>query len=215
MNEVEDNGFDGLDLNYEQTFLKDKDAYLSHIKTLSTELRKKGKIFSVTVLSKWSDLITYGFAPETRKVQDYTEIGKVADQVRIMTYDYTSQGSANPGPVAPISWVQEVLDYATKRIEPSKIVLGIPLYGYFWGGGETSARALDFRQITEILAGNPNPDKFYSNKHAEGALKYIGSNGKAYFGYYSSPESVKARMDLAALYKINGVVFWRLGDDPL
>lgn len=215
MKEVDDNNYDGIDLNYESTYLKDKDAFLSHIQYLSQELHKRKKTFSVTVLSKWGDNINYGFAPETRKVQDYTEIGKVADQVRIMTYDFTSQGSANAGPIAPIKWMEEVLTYASNRINPSKIILGIHLYGYFWGASEGKARALDYRNIVEIKEANDSPDSFYSNENQEGALKYIGSNGKFYFGYYSSPEAIQARINLASKYGVSGVVFWRLGDDPL
>ena len=212
--EIEQNNFDGIDLNYEETFTTDKEAFFNHLKALKEYLSGKNKMLSVTVLSKWGDF-TYGFAPQTRGVQDYTEIGKIADQVRIMAYDFTSSGSANPGPVAPTDWVEQVLTYATNRIPASKIVLGIPLYGYFWGYGETGARALDYKLIQEIINANQNPDTFYSEKHGESVLKYIGSNGKAFFGYHASPESVKERIDLAAKYGLKSVVFWRLGNDPL
>jgi len=215
LDEIDQNNFDGIDLNYEATFTSDKEAFFNHLRFMSSELKKRNKIFSVTVLSKWGDNINYGFAPQTRGVQDYVEIAKYADQIRIMTYDFTSQGSANPGPIAPIEWVEQVLQYATNRVNPSKIVLGIPLYGYFWNPTENTAKALDFRTATEIIKFNSNPDNFFSEKHKEGALKYIGSNGKTYFGYYANPESIKARIDVAAKYGVNSVVFWRLGDDPL
>lgn len=215
MQEVDQNNYDGLDLDYESTYFNDKDEFFSHLNFLSTELRKRNKILSVTVLSKWGDNINYGFAPQTRQVQDYAEIAKYADQIRIMTYDFTSQGSANPGPIAPIEWVEQVLVYATNRVNPNKLVLGIHLYGYFWNATEDNARALDFRTITDIKQNNSNPDSFYSEKNEEAALKYIGSSGKAYFGYYASPEVVQARVELAAKYGLNGVSFWRLGDDPL
>jgi spore germination protein YaaH len=215
IDEVEKNGYDGIDLNYESTYLADKQAFFNHLQYLSTELKKRNKFFSVTVLSKWGDLINYGFSPQTRQVQDYAEIAKYADQIRIMTYDYTSQGSANPGPVAPIDWVEQVLQYATNRVDPKKIAIGIPLYGYFWNATEEKAKALDFRQIMEIKNLNSNPDDFYSEKHEEAAIKYIGAGNKAYFGYYSSPESIQARIDLAKKYGVTNTAFWRLGNDPL
>lgn len=34
--------------------------------------------------------------------------------------------------VAPINKVREVVDYAITRIDPAKIDLGIPNYGYDW-----------------------------------------------------------------------------------
>jgi len=215
LSEIDQNGYDGIDLDYESTYLNDKDEFFAHLKFLSTELKKRNKILSVTVLSKWADDITYGFAPQTRQVQDYAEIAKYADQIRIMTYDFTSQGSANPGPIAPVEWVEQVLKYATNRVSPNKLVLGIHLYGYFWNATEDKARALDYRTITDIKQNNQNPDSFYSTKNEESALKYIGSNGKAFFGYYAGPEVVQSRVNLAAKYGVSAVSFWRLGDDPL
>lgn len=215
MKEIDENGYDGIDLDYESIYFNDKDEFFSHLNFLSAELKKRNKTLSVTVLSKWADDITYGFSPQTRQVQDYAEIAKYADQIRIMTYDFTSQGSANPGPIAPIDWIEQVLKYATNRVSPNKLVLGIHLYGYFWNATEQTARALDYRTITDIKQNNQNPDAFYSDKNQEAALKYIGSTGKAYFGYYSSPETVQARIDLAAKYGVSSVSFWRLGDDPL
>lgn len=214
LNEIEQNNYDGIDLNYEEIFLSDKDNFYSHLKNLKAGLTPMGKTLSVTVLSKWGDF-NYGFAPQTREVQDYSEVAKYADQVRIMAYDYTSKGSINAGGIAPADWVEQVLTYATNRIPENKIVLGIPLYGYFWGNGETGARALNYRQIEEIINFNTSPDKFFSTKEKEGALKYIGPTGKTFFGYYASPEAVQTRINLAAKYGVKSVVFWRLGDDPL
>lgn len=215
LKEIDQHNFDGIDLNYELIYRSDKDVFFDHIKYLSSELKKRNKLLSVTVLSKWGDNIKYGFAPQTREVQDYKEIGKYADQIRIMTYDFTSQGSLMPGPIAPIEWVDQVLRYATNRVNPSKILLGIHLYGYFWSLNENGAKALDFRQATEIIKFNNSADKFYSEKYKEGALKFAGFDGKTYFGYFANPESVSARIDIAKKYGVNSVVFWRLGDDPL
>jgi len=65
---------------------------------------------------------------------DYAAIGRAADQVRLMGYDY-HWDSSPPGPVAPVSWIRAVLRYAKTRIPASKIILGAPLYGYGWSGG--------------------------------------------------------------------------------
>ena len=56
-----------------------------------------------------------------------------ADQVRIMGYNYHWETSA-PGPTAPIGWVRGVLSYATRQMPASKVVLGVPLFGYDWDG---------------------------------------------------------------------------------
>jgi spore germination protein len=211
--EIDDNNFDGIDLNYESIYSSDKDNFFDFVKSMSSKMKERKKTFSVTVLSKWGDNINYGFAPQTREVQDYTEIAKYADQVRIMTYDFTSQGSANAGPIAPVEWMEQVLDYTVKRVDPSKVVLGVHLYGYAWPNGE-KANALDYRQIASIKRNNVSSQDLYSKNFEEAAIRY-NANNKTYFAYYASPESIKARIDLAQKYGIQGVSFWRVGDDAL
>jgi spore germination protein len=213
LKEVDDNQFDGLDLDYEGTYLKDKEKYFTLLEKLSSELHSRNKLMTVAVLSKWGDFTTYGFMPETREVQDYAKISEYADQVRIMTYDFTGSGGTNPGPIAPLSWMEEVLNYAVKRVPVQKIVMGVHLYGYAWPNGE-AGRALDYGQVLNLQKENSSLQTFYNDTNKEGALRY-SQNGKTYFGYYATPESIKARIDLAAKYGIHGVAFWRLGDDGL
>ncbi len=214
LEQVDKFGFDGLDLNYELIYQADKEIFFDHIKKLSEELRNRGKVLYVTVLSKWGDNIAYGFASQTRNVHDYSRIAQYAQQIRIMTYDFTSQGSGKPGPIAPIEWVEQVLTYAVNRVNPEKLALGIHLYGYFWSPGQNTV-ALDYRDISQLRSLSTDADYFFSSKYQEAALLYTDSNGKSYFGYYSDPQTIKARIDLAAKFGIQNVVFWRLGDDPL
>lgn len=213
LKEVDEHNFDGIDLDYEAVHLKDKDKFYTLLDRLSKGLHKRNKILTIAVLSKWGDSITYGYRPETREVQNYTKLAEYVDQIRIMAYDYTSSGSNNPGPIAPLAWVDSVLSYAVKRAPAEKIVLGVHLYGYAWPQGE-SARALDYGQVGNLKREGRVSDTFYSDNTGEGALRYT-NNGKTYFAYYASPETVQARIDLANKYGIQGVAYWRLGDDPL
>jgi spore germination protein YaaH len=70
-------------------------------------------------------------------VNDYKEINRYCDRVRIMAYD---QGSidvklnrARAAPYVPVSdpaWAEKVLKEALKAISKKKLVLGIATYGY-------------------------------------------------------------------------------------
>jgi spore germination protein YaaH len=211
--EVDDNNFDGLDIDYEAIFLKDKEKFYSFMERLSTAMKSRGKMLTIAVLSKWGDFINYGFMPETRQVQDYAKLAEYVDQLRIMTYDYTSQGSTSAGPIAPISWMEDVLSYAVKRVPANKVVLGVHLYGYSWANGE-AGRALDYGQIANLRNEGRVVDTLYSDISKESLLRY-NRDGKAYYAYFASPQAVQERIELAARYGINGVAFWRLGDDPL
>jgi len=67
----------------------------------------------------------------------YAEIGKIADKVVVMSYDYHYKTSS-AGAVAPLWWVENVCDYMTARIPKEKILLGMATYGYDWSSNGTA-----------------------------------------------------------------------------
>ncbi|WP_300345513.1 glycosyl hydrolase family 18 protein [Nesterenkonia sp.] len=61
----------------------------------------------------------------------YRQLGEILDSVEIMSYDFAWGGSA-PGPISPGFWMQDVYDWAVSQIDPSKVLMGVPLYAYYW-----------------------------------------------------------------------------------
>ena len=120
----------GIDIDYEDLQASDRTAFTTFITQLAGALHVAGKMLSVDLFAKSSDR---GY-DQRNLAQDYQAIGRVADQVRLMGYDY-HWASSGPGPVAPISWIRAVLSYAKTQIPAGKIILGVPLYGYDWSGG--------------------------------------------------------------------------------
>jgi spore germination protein YaaH len=209
LSEIEKYGFDGIDLDYEVINVSEKDNYLLFLKDLSTQLKLKSKILSVTVFAQWSNA-TYSDHQDTRTVQDYAEISKYADEVRIMAYDYTLQSSKTPGPIGPVSWIRQVLDYATKHISKEKIWLGVHLYGYEWIDNKTVA--LTYTSVKSILS-NPNINGIFKEDLGEGYAEFGCENGQRCVMYYQNKEGVEMRRDIAKEYEIAGVSYWRLGGE--
>jgi len=135
--------YDGIDIDYEMIFEKDREVFFKFITDLSAAVHERDKIFSVTVLSKWTDTAIYGAYVQTRDVQDWERIGKLVDQFRIMSYDLRVAGSTGVGPIAPYSWYVEILNYAKSKVDKDKIVMGIPLYGVSWAMIETQTLKLE------------------------------------------------------------------------
>ena len=47
-----------------------------------------------------------------------------------MAYDYST---GEPGPIAPLAWVEQAVEGTKKAVaDDSKLVLGVPMYGYNW-----------------------------------------------------------------------------------
>jgi spore germination protein YaaH len=208
--EVEKYDFDGIDLDYEMVNSPYKENFLKFLKNLSEELNERDKVLSVTVFAKW-DNADYKDHQETRAVQDYSEVAKYADEVRIMAYDYTLQSSKVPGPIAPIDWVKKILDYATEKIPKEKVWLGVHLYGYQW----SSDRTIAFTYTTALSAIVNDPDIEYVYKEDIGETYSVFScdNGYTCKAYFQSPEGVEARRTLAKEYEVAGISYWRLGGE--
>lgn len=208
--EIEKYDFDGIDLDYEMVNSAYKENFFKFLKELSGELKKRDKVLSVTVFPKWDDA-KYTDHQETRAVQEYLEITKYADEIRIMAYDYTLQSSQIPGPIAPIEWVKDILNYATERIPKEKIWLGVHLYGYQW----SSDRTIAFTYTTALssIINDPDIEYLYREDLGETYSAFSCENGYTCKAYFQSKEGIQARRKLAEEYKIAGISYWRLGGE--
>jgi spore germination protein YaaH len=227
----ETEAYAGIDIDYEATYLKDKDLYFEFLEKLSKKLHKENKTLSVTVLSKWTDEDIYGWRSETRQVQDWKEIARYADEIRIMAYDYTGQNSYVPGPLSPIVWDELILNYAVNEegISPDKLVLALPLYGYsfrvdektdfstslFIGGEKYGSERRILAYVYDDLVALD--DKFELSRSSN---EYWNESVYNYHdGRYDrqliilDSEDVQMRKDLAGRYGIKGIAYWRLGGE--
>lgn len=230
--EVDDGKYDGIDIDYEATYLDDKEAYFEFLEKLSAQLHERSAILSVTVLPQWSDYAIYPSLSQTREVQDWTRIAALADEVRIMAYDYYFQSSYEPGPISPYYWDQIILEHALKHIPAEKIVLALPLYAYsfrideqteistdiFDGGerygNERRVYAYTFSDIRDIAdIDDFEWDRVYYNNYSHDKVYeyFDGTNDRVM--YFNDYQSNQDRLALAKAYGIKGVAYWKIGGD--
>ncbi|NLG85668.1 MAG: LysM peptidoglycan-binding domain-containing protein [Firmicutes bacterium] len=205
---VRDNGYAGVNIDFEDVPTSDRDLYTAFVHELAAELHQDGCQVTLSVPAKtWDDP-----SNAWSGAFDYQALGKIADAIMIMTYDeHWSGGSA--GPVASIGWVKQVLDYATKVIPAQKIRLGIAAYGYDWpadgygGKAVTSTAAVD---LAQRYGATIQWDAVSQCPH----FTYWPGNW-AREVWFENPSSTAAKLDLAAQYHLGGIAIWRLGfEDP-
>jgi len=130
-----DGGFDGLDLDYEQFAFADgrstwdttRPNWIAFLTELSARMREHSLTLTVSVPPIYDDGRT---GASGYWVYDYGAMAGVVDNIRIMAYDFST---ATAGPIAPLEFVQRAVDGAVSAVDdPSKLVLGIPVYGYNW-----------------------------------------------------------------------------------
>ena len=62
---------------------------------------------------------------------DYKKLSEYNDYIILMAYDQFDKFGP-PGPISDQKWIEEAIDWTTKRIDPKKIILGLAGYGYDW-----------------------------------------------------------------------------------
>jgi spore germination protein YaaH len=127
---VREDGAQGVDLDYENLYDEDRDAFSAFIAELAKVFHSAGLKVGIAVHAKESE----PGGPGGSRAQDYGALAAACDRVQVMGYDY-HWSDGEPGPIAPPLWCGAVLDHALTRLPLGKLEWGIPGYGNDWGGG--------------------------------------------------------------------------------
>jgi chitinase len=157
-------------------------------------------------------------------VYDYDALSTVADQLHIMGYDYHYAGGPHAGPIAPLAWVRDTLDYVENLDggqRASRFILALPNYGIFespdgeTGDCEPLARCFDAgsaRYATTIDedASYPGEDRdaSFNGRSPNVTLK----NGDHLF--FEDIRSLEEKVQAAAERGLGGIGYWSLGGEP-
>ena len=200
------NGYDGIDLDYEDLAASDRGAYSAFVTQLASALHATGKLLTVDVYAKTSEPGSW----DGPMSQDWSVIGAVADQVRLMTYEY-HWSTSSAGPIAPVDWVGQVLSFARTVIPAAKIIEGVPLYGYDWVG--QAGAPLVWQEAVGLAAQYGSAINWDSTSASPWFV--YGSTRSPHTVWFENAASVDAKLALAGAYDIGGVTLWRLGgEDP-
>ncbi len=135
------NSFDGIDIDFEAMSTSTRPYYSLFIEGLSQRLHAENKVLTCTVVPREPPSNVYVVVPANITYpENYTVLNQYCDEVRLMAYDQgttdlkldASKGGDGTlySPTADPAWVTKIIQYAIQYINPRKIMLGIPTYGY-------------------------------------------------------------------------------------
>lgn len=206
----------GINIDFEAVPNARRESLTSFMQTLSDSVRHRipGAHLSIDL------------PPFPDDAFDVEALVKSCDHLVVMTYDYYYAKSATAGPVAPLhydsTWKKEhirrsISSYLAQGIEPEKILLGIPFYGYDW---ETESDSLG------APAKRSGSARYYASIRREDNFPHRRFDDHSLTSWFPYRDGKKWRQvwfedSLSLMYKyrfvdsvgLGGIAIWALGYD--
>ncbi|SHG39085.1 Predicted glycosyl hydrolase [Thermosyntropha lipolytica DSM 11003] len=199
---VKRDGYNGVNIDFEFIDPADGPYFTTFLRELKNALGENiplsVAVFARTGKEKWP--VAY----------EYENIGKIADYVVVMAYDYSYATSA-PGPVAPLWWVKEVAHYMTGLIPREKILLGVPTYGYDWSSAGGRATTVTLARLNQ-LKSKYKLTEYFDSLSLSPYYIYYDEYGNRHIIYLENRTSLEEKLKVAREYDLGGISFWRIGN---
>lgn len=215
-------GFTDINLDIEDVQNASSEAQLGFtqfVKEIKKKLSKQNNI-TLTIEISPADLIN-------SRLISVPQIATTADYIVLMAYDYHYIGSTVTGPVAPLYGGGTFLEYDTNEamanmrsiLPPSKIILGIPSYGYEWDTLDNNPQAAVIPETGAIIS-NKRAEEFltscatcsaqFDTATQEPHIIYA-ANGSFHQIFYPDKQALQAKISFAETNFLAGIAVWALG----
>ena len=223
----------GIDIDYEQfafadgtdTWATTQPAWVAFIQELGAALHADDRTLTVSIPAVYDPAATGG--DRGYWVYDHGAIAEHVDSLRIMAYDYST---SEPGPIAPLAWVQQAIDGVTLVVPPEhhdRLVLGVPAYGSNWVVATTGTCPATAEGRTTVttrtaldLAARRGGTPVFDAVAGEWSFSYpltvddgVTACVQSRVVNWVDQEGIAARVELARRAGWGGVSLWALGYD--
>lgn len=221
-----------IDFEYSGYTSKENSARYTKMVRYINQYLDKSLGNSFVVVSTFADSVER-LGEDDVRISNPQELASAADAVFVMAYDFHQPTSNNAGPVSPLDGsyktsklnLRKTLDSYLKVISPSKIILGLPFYGYDWVVEDESVMApriegnddigyskvRTYSEVTDLLIEKRIKPELHKESQTY-YFNYVDSEtGSKHQVWYDGPETLKSKIDLATGKGLLGVGVWALG----
>lgn len=197
-------GIDGINIDFENMYEKDKDKFSRFIIELTPRMEELGSVTSV-------DVTAPDGAANWSLCYDRNVIGNVADYLVFMAYDQYGTSSTKPGTTAGYNWVEtslkKIIEY--DEVKTEKIILGVPFYTRIWtinqDGSIASRNVVNMIDINKSIPSNV--EKQWNDELKQYYVEYqSGKTTKKM--WIEDGKSIEAKVSLVSQYKLGGTSGW-------
>lgn len=196
-------GLDGINIDFEEIYQKDKDKYSRFIIELEPRMKELGAVLSVDVTAPDGD-------PNWSLCYDRNVLGDVADYLVFMAYDQHGTSSTSPGTTAGYNWVEtslkKIIEYDV--VDTEKIILAVPFYTRQWttnqNGQITGRGVVSMRNITIPN----NVEKQWDDTLKQYYIEYTSGRNTIRM-WIEDATSIAAKVSLVKQYNLGGTSAWR------
>jgi spore germination protein YaaH/putative cell wall-binding protein len=215
---------DGIVIDFELFSSSTGPSLTRFMQELYPRLHAQNKLVVIAVMAK---------TPSTPWLDrfNYYDLSQTVDYLHIMTYDYHT---GTPGPIAPLQWMNQVIQYTKSQgVDLHKVLLGIPYYGADWWAinpsdpldpNNYSKANRQSRGLYALEGNNPHSTSDDINGamdlltehnavlHREQTVPYFTYtvDDKYHRVYFEDAESWDAKLSLLAQYPLGGIGAWSL-----
>jgi peptidoglycan-N-acetylglucosamine deacetylase len=194
---VSDARADGVDVDFQNLPTTLRQDFTSFVSELSARFHRAGQRVLVDL-------------PVEHAAYDSAQLARVSDWLILMAYDQHSL-PGQPGPIAGRPWVHAALAQMRHEVPASKLVLGLPGYGYDWT--PRGVEPLSYREV--LRRADTAAGIRWDAASSEPWFAYTDRDGVGHTVWFSDAPSMQPLLREGRKAGLAGISLWRLGlEDP-
>jgi spore germination protein len=227
LEECRRHGLYGIQFDFENISIDDRDAYTRFYQEAADALRAEGYRISMAVVHRPDELpgpsrYHAWLFRNWRAGYDLEAIGRIGDFVSIMTYSQHTRRTP-PGPNASVAWDREVVEFFLRHIPAEKLSLGIPTVSQHWYTSQEDrimpemarsySATVTWQRAMALIERN-DAEVHWSDQH-QVPYAFFSRGGTFEWIFMENARSFEAKLEVVDAYSLRGFSVWVLGhEDP-